>query len=122
MMRMSRPTRTSEGSAALVAMFLSTLVLGGESPTTGPKFTGNELPEPPQQHSQWSAPPTQLPPNLVSSVEVLFRLGLADPRGCEYREYEAVVGSVWGAGSKIKAHGWILPARSRQKLAFAVSW
>ncbi len=63
----------SDGSAAFAAVFLTTWVLGGEPPTTGPRFTGNELPEPPQQHSQWSAPPAQLSTNLVSSVEVLKR-------------------------------------------------
>src|SRR6266702_260567 len=121
-MRMSRHKRMSDGSAAFAAVFLTTWVLGGEPPTTGPRFTGNELPEPPQQHSQWSAPPAQLSTNLVSSVEVLFQLGLADPRGCEYREYETVVGSVWGGSGNVKAHGWILPASSRQQLSFAVSW
>jgi len=94
----------------------------GGTPGTGPKFADHELPEPPQQHSQWIAPAAQLSTNLVSSVEVLFQLGLADPRGCEYREYEAVVGSVWGGSGNVKAHGWILPARSRQQLSFAVSW
>src|SRR6202000_1318649 len=59
------------------------------------KFTGPELPEPPAQHRKWNAPTNDLPSNLISTISFLFDAGLADPRDCEYREYETVVGSVW---------------------------
>jgi hypothetical protein len=87
-----------------------------------PKFSGRELPQPPRQKNLWRAPAGDFPTNLISSVETLFDIGLSDPRGCEYREYEAVVGSVWGAQSKVKAHGWILPTASEIGQRFAVSW
>src|SRR6059036_1716296 len=67
-MRVSRHTRMPLGSAVLVAVSLTSRVVAGGTPETGPKFADHELPEPPQQHSRWSAPPTQLPTNLVSSV------------------------------------------------------
>jgi hypothetical protein len=37
-----------------------------------------------------------LPPKLVEMVPTLFEQGLADPRGCAYREIEIETGSVWG--------------------------
>jgi hypothetical protein len=75
--------------------------------------------EPPQQHNPWKPPATDLPTNLISSAKFLFDLGLADPRGCQYREFETVIG--YDIPS-VKAHGWILPAKSGQTRQFAVGW
>ena len=58
---------------------------------TLPQFTGHALPEPPRQHRPWKPPVADL--NLVSSLKVLFDLGLADPRGCEYRTFTTMLGS-----------------------------
>jgi hypothetical protein len=99
------------------------VAFGGEYPAaTVPKFTGQELPEPPRQHSPWKPPVTGLPTNLISSAQVLFNLGLADPRGCQYREFETVVGSAWGNFGTATVHGWILPAQSGQAQRCAVAW
>ncbi len=80
------------------------------------------LPVPPKQHSPWQPPATNLSTNLISAVEFLFNLGMADPRGCEYREFETVTGSVWGDTNYPKVHGWILPASGPDEPRFAISW
>jgi len=90
-------------------------------PSAWPRLAA-DLPEPPRQHHHWKVPATKLQTNLVSSVQVLFDLGLADPRGCDYREFEAVNVSLWGEAGKIKAHGWVIPSRPGATERFAVSW
>src|SRR6266480_269541 len=91
-----------------LSLTLPIVALGSE--TNVPKFSGRDLPSPPQKHRKWDPPATTLPTNLISSVRFLFDAGFADPRGCEYREYEAVAGL-----GIVKAHGWILPGRSARK-------
>lgn len=67
--------------------------------------TSLRLPEPPHQRTPWRAP-VSVPTNLLSAVETLFAQGFPDPRGCEYRELEVEVGSVWGGkGSRVKTRG-----------------
>jgi hypothetical protein len=86
-----------------------------------PPFTGKELPLPPKQHASWTIPKNDLPTNHVSATELLFQQGMADPRGCDYREMEIGTGEVWqGDGGVVKVHGWVLPGRSAEK--FAVCW
>jgi hypothetical protein len=92
------------------------------SQTNAPRFLGPDLPQPPRQHRQWTSPQADLPANLISSVQFLFDAGLADPRGCDYREYEAVVGNVWGNVGIARAHGWIFSSGFVHKKYFAVSW
>jgi len=82
------------------------------------------FPVPPRQgHAPTVAASTAaLPASLVSTVGALFRHGLADPRGCAYREIEVMVGSVWGVpGGPVKTHGWVLPARTDGK-TWAIAW
>ena len=80
--------------------------------------TGNAtIPVPPEQTQPWTAPPTKLPPVVVSAITELFDEGLADPRGCEYREIEITAGL--GEGD-VKTHGWVLP--NNGKGLFAVTW
>jgi hypothetical protein len=86
-----------------------------------PPFTGKELPLPPKQHASWTIPKNDLPTNYVSATELLFQQGMADPRGCDYREIEIGTGEVWqGDGGVVKVHGWVLPGKSVKK--FAVCW
>ncbi len=88
-----------------------------------PNFAGAALPEPPAQHKAWTAPPTALLATMLSAVDLLYQQGMADPRGCEYREIEVVVGSVWGGdGGTLKVHGWVLPAEAANAPRFAVCW
>jgi hypothetical protein len=60
--------------------------------------------------------------SLVSAARVLFEQGLADPRGCEYREVRFIVGSVWGHHGIYTSHGWVLPESSGTPGSFAVAW
>lgn len=87
-----------------------------------PRFTGTTIPEPPRQHAPWTAPSSELPQSVVSAAGMLFEQGMADPRGCEYREVEVVVGSVWGNSGLARAHAWALPARDSSGQRFAVCW
>lgn len=86
-------------------------------------MAAQDLPEPPRQHRPWKPPSTELRTNLISSAEILFNLGLADPRGCEYREFEMVLGRDWrGSNYNVRVHGWILPSRRAEKKSYAVGW
>jgi hypothetical protein len=81
------------------------------------------FPEPPQQQEKWDADTNWVSAELVSATRALFELGLADPRGCDYREVEIQVGEVWnGGGVKIKTHGWIFPNTSHSNQMFAICW
>jgi hypothetical protein len=51
-------------------------------------FQGPRIPLPPEQNQLWTPPITKLSPATITAVEVLFKDGMADPRGCEYREVE----------------------------------
>src|SRR5678815_930439 len=42
---------------------------------------------PPQQTAPWT-PPSNVPADVVAVAKKLFDSGLADPRGCTYREIE----------------------------------
>ncbi len=60
---------------------------------------------------------------MVSATRTLFDQGLADPRGCVYRDIEVVVGATWGgAGGVMRTHGWVLPAAKDAPQRFAVCW
>lgn len=63
-----------------------------------------------------------LPPDVVSSANFLFDVvGLPDPRGCEYRDFESQIKGP-GYTNAIEARGWIIPARQDQKERFAIGW
>jgi hypothetical protein len=88
-----------------------------------PLFTGKEIPEPPQQGKPWLAPVGKVSDKLVRLNEELFKLGFADPRGCEYRVITVTTGSVWtGDGGTVETHGWVLPADAKCPHRFAVCW
>ncbi|HEX4120135.1 MAG TPA: hypothetical protein VH619_05940 [Verrucomicrobiae bacterium] len=113
---------------ALRLAFLLTLagsfsaLASGDAMTDAPKFSALFIPEPPSQHKHWVPPAADLPTNLISSVQFLFNLGLPDPRGCEYREFEATTGDTSAHTGRITAHGWILSGRSGRRPVFAISW
>ena len=87
-----------------------------------PPLSTPQYPEPPQQHAAWTPPKTALPAAVVAAAIKLFDQGLADPRGCEYREVELDVGEPWeGVASPIKTRGWVLPAAPAGE-RFAVAW
>ena len=57
-----------------------------------PRFEGKMIPEPPSQGQPWTVPATTLPRFLVTATGILFEQGVADPRGCEYRQVEIGIG------------------------------
>jgi hypothetical protein len=73
-------------------------------------------PLPPQQNQEWTPPATTLQPVVVEAITELFKDGLPDPRGCEYREIEIAETKTW----KFKANGWVLPGTGMQK--YAIAW
>ena len=60
---------------------------------TGMGAFGN-FPIPPMQSKPWVISSTNLPAGLERAVNVLFQSGMADPRGCEYREIEVAIGNL----------------------------
>jgi hypothetical protein len=88
-----------------------------EAPPPIRLLEGTTLPVPPQQNAPWQAPA-----RLPQAVASLFDLGLADPRGCEYREVDLVFGDPWfGNGIPETVHAWLLPDAYKGR-RFAVAW
>jgi len=85
-----------------------------------PKFGGTSIPVPPAQSQPWTPPQTKLPAVVVSAITELFNDGLADPRGCEYREIDVITGAWSGDSGGLRTHGWVVPAQGNEK--FAVCW
>ena len=101
----------------------------GADPGGDARFYGTEIPAPPASKEKWTPP--EGPKLLAEITELLFGLGMADPRGCEYRQIKVMTGSVWGNydghqwntdGTPIQTHGWILPADGNNPRRFAVCW
>jgi hypothetical protein len=88
-----------------------------------PPLKQENLPEPPMQHSAWSPVKVELPSELLSATARLFKQGLADPRGCEYREVSVGTGSCWsGDAGVVHCHGWAFPAGDAAAQRYAVCW
>ncbi|MGD1086365.1 MAG: hypothetical protein ABSA47_16635 [Verrucomicrobiota bacterium] len=121
----SAGSTSTNPSAAPMLPQQSMMGMGGIVTTperrTSPRFSGKSLPVPPKQHSPWTTPVSNLPTNYVSAASALFAQGLADPRGCEYREIEVGTGNVWtGDGGVVSTHGWVLPGGKSPR--FAICW
>ncbi len=89
-----------------------------------PRLASDSIPSPPRQSDTWKAPETRLSKEFVSATVTLFQLGLADPRGCEYREIEVVVCGFeppW-SDAVAKTHGWVLPNGGKPAQRFGVCW
>ncbi len=88
----------------------------GQQFRQAPMFEGKMIPDPPSQGQPWTAPATKLPRFLVTATEILFEQGVADPRGCEYRQVEI------GDEMIVKVHGFVLPERADLAGRFVVCW
>jgi hypothetical protein len=106
----------SSASKHLLLPLIALAGLGAQDPRPTVKFAGKSIPDPPRQKEPWTPPRTKLPRFLVSATSALFEQGMADPRGCEYREVEIVEGRTF----KIRA--FVLPERPGDPGRFAVSW
>ena len=114
----SQSTPAADPPAQAVAADQPSADANGERKPS-PHFQGNELPIPPQQGQPWTPPVTGLPQEVVDAVKTVFDEGLADPRGCEYREINVAVGDCQqGDAGVVSTHGWVLPGKAE----FAVCW
>ena len=84
------------------------------------------IPTPPRQTAPWTVPKTDLPDGVVRAAAALFEAGLADPRGCEYRQVRLDPGKaetgVHKDDAERSAYGWVLPAAGKSDPRFAVCW
>jgi hypothetical protein len=114
------PTKTGRairaGTALTCLAFLISMVAEAQQSRPAPRFEGKAIPEPPEQGKPWTAPATGLPKFLVNATSYLFEQGVADPRGCEYRQVEI------GQYSITKARGFVLPERADIPGRFVVCW
>jgi len=75
------------------------------------------------QSAPWSPSSAVVSTNLRGAVNFLFLTGMADPRGCEYRDIEIVVGSLSKAsGVAVKTRGWVLPPATSARTNCGVAW
>ena len=123
---MSKGPRPRPQTIAAVAFGLI-LVVAARSPADlrpTPPFSGPSLPEPPQQKQPWTPPATGLPKFLVAATATLAEQGLADPRGCEYREveFEGQNKQFFMEGEARVMHAWVLPAQAEEGPRFAIAW
>ena len=79
---------------------------------SSPQFSGKSIPDPPDQHKASTSPSTRVPPAQVADFALLFKQGLADPRGCELPGHSGDHGKAgqWATPAWSPAHGWVLPA------------
>ena len=90
--------------------------LGAQEALRAPKFEGKMIPDPPSQRQPWTAPETKLPKSLVDATGILFDQGVADPRGCEYRQVSI-------GGRVIETtRGFVFPERADAPGQFVVCW
>jgi hypothetical protein len=106
----------ASSSKCLVLSLIALAGLGAQDPRPAVKFAGKSIPDPPRQQEPWTPPRTKLPQFLVAATSTLFDQGMADPRGCEYREVEIV------DGRSYKIRAFVLPERPGEPSRFAVSW
>ncbi len=86
-------------------------------------FQGDKIPVPPRQNQSWQPPETGIPAEYMEMVATAFQRGLADPRGCEYREVTIPMGDdSYGGFCRLKTHGWLLPRNDAQSQPFAILW
>jgi hypothetical protein len=110
---MSTPTASKK---RVIGLLLATTCLGAGQDRPAAKFAGKSIPDPPRQKEPWTPPATKLPRFLVAAAAALFEDGMADPRGCEYREVEI------GDGKAARTRGFVLPRRESDADRFVVSW
>jgi hypothetical protein len=116
------PRRTAFTAATFLALLAGGPALA-QKRQPSPHFRGDLLPEPPAQRRPWQYPNGKLPQGLVTATAALFKAGLADPRGCEYRTVTIALGSCWSGDAGVgTTHAWVLPARPGERSRFAVCW
>ncbi len=108
--------RFSSNRRILPPIAIALACLGAQNAGQPTKFDGRSIPDPPAQKEPWTPPQTKLPRFLLTATSALFDQGVADPRGCEYREVEVLDGRTYGT------HAFVLPERPGETRRFAVGW
>jgi hypothetical protein len=98
-----------------IALALSAGILVCRAQNVAELATGTNF-VPPEQTEPWIAPATKLDPVILRAIAELFDDGMADPRGCEYREIEIVETPKWS----IKTHGWVIPGSGTHR--YGIGW
>ena len=114
-------TKRRCGSPGII--LLAILLTCGSGRAMGQGGAALPIPEPPRQRELWTPPVTKIPPALVAAAAKLFDLGLADPRGGEYRTIEVsegLPGGGWPMGARRR--GWVFPTRDEAANRLAVGW
>ncbi|WP_422927746.1 hypothetical protein [Singulisphaera sp. PoT] len=92
-----------------------------------PPYRGGEIPRPPRQDQPWTSPGPGVSAPFAKALTTLFGQGMADPRGCEYREV-VLAGDTprppLEGGPNLVTHAWVLPQDASRKddCRFAVAW
>ncbi len=87
------------------------------------RVTSQGIPDPPLQDAEWKPPTSKVPHDFVYAVRLVFDQGLADPRGCDYRDVEVVTGSSRFNNDGITpTRGWVLPPTDGDGRRFVVCW
>ena len=123
------PTKTRLLCIILALAFVGRLGAAAkrlETPKSGALMMGTTLATPPKQGQPWKPPASKLPKNWASAVQEILKHGIADPRGCEYREVEFTCGSsTWSGTGLVTTHAWVIPRGPTEKEAaqrLAVTW
>lgn len=104
-------------------LLVTAMACADEPPKPPPLFAGESLPAPPQQGKPWSPATDKVSKDWISATAKLLGYGLADPRGCEYRQVELVVGSVWSnKGHIVKTHAFVMPGPANATQRYSVAW
>jgi hypothetical protein len=99
----------------MIAVLLALACVSAGQDRPALKFAGKSIPDTPRQKEPWTPPDTKLPRFLVAATAALFEAGMADPRGCEYREVEI------NNGRAARIRGFVLPNRDGKSHRFVVS-
>ena len=123
------PTKTRLLCIILALAFVGRLGAAAkrlETPKSGALMMGTTLATPPKQGQPWKPPASKLPENWASAVQEILKHGIADPRGCEYREVELTCGSsTWSGTGLVTTHAWVIPRGPTEKEGaqrLAVTW
>jgi len=113
-----RASRRRFGRSSWLALMVLIAVapIDAQQYRAAPRFEGKAIPEPPNQNQPWTPPATKLPRFLVTATADLFEQGVADPRGCEYRQVEVGIGSI------VTTRGFVLPERGETPGRFVICW
>jgi hypothetical protein len=106
------------------ALVLASLGLSAfaQGPAVLPRFAGGAIPGPPGPRDPWTTPETKLPRFLVEATATLADQGMADPRGCEYREIRLDLDRDRPAIQGTSLQGWVLPSKAEGGSRFAIGW